>query len=137
MITLVEGRKAYNQLRVGSPETALEVHKMKDHEAAVAAFLAECEVERPAETARVFAKYPVLTDRQLDDRRKRELYAFGNELDGDEDGAAGDSGQAESVHGEGLTLASSIRVHNALVERQEEARRRGEPVPDVISSWTW
>lgn len=139
MITIEQGRKAYNAQRIGSPETALEVRHMKDHEAAVAAFFAQCEAEKPDETARVFAKYPVLTERQLDDRRKRELHSFGN---GEPEDNSDDYTDADRANGLAPTLpdlanAASLRVHEILVERQEEARRRGEPIPLIISSWTW
>lgn len=46
---------------------------MDDHEAAVAAFFAQCEAERPAETAEVYARHKVLAESTLENRRRREV----------------------------------------------------------------
>ena len=117
MITVEEGRKVYNELRVGRLSAALEVHTMKSHDAAVEEFFAQCAVNRPAETARVFAQYPVLTERQLDDRRARELHAFGPEEDQED----------EAVVASVTTLASLVATRDEQ-ERVRLARLRGEPV---------
>lgn len=117
MITIEEGRKAYNLIRTSGNGPALEVRMTKNHEAAVEAFFAKCKAERPLTTAIVFSKYPVLTERQLEDRRADELHAFGPDDDG-EDGATVD----------GLTSAASLVAHRQRVEATELAYRRGEPV---------
>jgi len=115
-ITVAEGRKAYNEMRTRS-DGALELRMRYNHEEAVAAFLAQCEIERPVEFARVVAKYPVLTERQLEDRRETELHAFGPEDADAEDSLVSD-----------MTAAASMQAYNRALEAAELARRRGEPV---------
>ncbi len=44
-----------------------------DHEAAVAAFLKQCELERPAETAEVYARHKVVPESTMVKRRLREV----------------------------------------------------------------
>lgn len=91
---------------------------MKDHESAVEEFFARKLLESPIRTAQVFAAYPVLTERQLEDRRERELYAFGPEDDEDD--------EVEEVNG--LTAAASLRSNDLERERMALAELRGEPV---------
>ena len=113
MITIEEGRKAYNMARSGY---ALEKYKMNDHESQVEDFFKRAMLSDPIRTARVFDAHPVLTERQLEDRRERELYAFGPE-DGDND---------EDVTS--LTAVASLRAHDLERERVRLAELRGEPV---------
>lgn len=120
MITVEEGRKMYNAIRGGG---SLEVRMGKNHEAAVEAFFAQCQAERPVETAIAFAKYPVLSESQLEDRRAEELHAFGPEDDNED----GDSGGGAWMDG-GITTAASLVAHRQRTEAAELARRRGEPV---------
>jgi len=118
VITIEEGRKLYNEMRTSRDGSRLELRMKYNHEAAVEAFLAQCEAERPVETAIVFAKYPVLTERQLEDRRATELHAFGPESED----------EAEFEPGLNLTGLASIEAHRDAQERAALARRRGEPV---------
>lgn len=89
---------------------------MKDHEEAVEAFFNQAMLRNPIATAQIFAKYPVLTERQLEDRRDNELHAFGPE---DDDEAVDQGGS--------LTAVASLRAHETALEQHRVARLRGEP----------